>query len=89
MYKKHQNNVKGDFSFIENLLPKSVKIHHMDSYNIDSEPRFQGAFYYVFGDREVICNDCPLEILKLAKRYQTSICQCIDNTTHTTWTIWF
>ena len=44
MYNKHQNVVKGDFKFFEDLLPKYVKVWHMDSYNTIEGKRFQGAF---------------------------------------------
>ena len=88
MYNGHNNDVNGDFSFMEDLLPKNITAFHMDSYNNEHGKRFQGAFYYTFGDRKSVCNDVPLEILKLAINYQTHICQCMGNQ-HITWTIWF
>ena len=88
MYHKHQTSLKGDMSFMENLLPKDVKVQHMDSYNIDGKTRFQGSFYYDFNGIQVKCNDCPLEILKLSSKYKTHICDGCGGT-HITWTIWF
>lgn len=90
MYHKHQTAVKGDMSFMDNLLPKDVKVQHMDSYNIDGKIRFQGSFYYDFDGKYVKCNDCPLEILKLSTKYQTRICEYNGcGSPHLTWTIWF
>jgi hypothetical protein len=88
MYYKHQNESKGDMSFIEDLLPNNVKIYHMDSYNIDNDRRFQGSFYYDFKGNYVTSNECPLPVLKLARKYQMNICTCKD-VPHVTWTIWF
>jgi hypothetical protein len=90
MYTKHQTAAKGDMSFIESLLPESVKVQHVDSYNTERSKRFQGCFMYDFGTgRTSACNEAPLDILKMAKNYQTYICtQCGDNP-HIVWTIWF
>ena len=88
MYNEHQTYCNGDMSFMEILLPEKVKVQHMDSYNLNEKRRFQGAFYYQFGDMQVICNDAPLEILKIAKSYKTHICNC-KKEPHITWTIWF
>ena len=89
MYKKHQTSKKGDRSFMEDLLSENLRVQHMDSYNTKEGKRFQGSFYYVFDGREVFCNEAPLEILKIAKRYQVRTCGCLGNEAHITWTIWF
>lgn len=86
MYHKHQTAVKGDMSFMDSLLPSSVLVQHMDSYNKDDKRRFQGSFMYNFG---ATCNDAPLAILKIATKYKTSICTQCGQTPHIIWTIWF
>ena len=88
MFEKHQQSKNGDMSFMEDLLPKNLKAYHFDSYNSKEGRRFQGAFYWVFEDMEVRCNEPPLAILKIATRYQIRICNCMENS-HISWTIWF
>jgi hypothetical protein len=88
MYNKHQNVSDGDMSFIEAHLPDSVKVFHMDSYNIDDRKRFQGSFIYDFGGRLSACNEAPLEVLNQCKRYSVRICTCKE-VPHLVWTIWF
>ena len=43
MYTGHNNDIKGDFSFMEDLLPENITAFHMDSYNNEHGKRFQGA----------------------------------------------
>ena len=89
MYDKHQNISKGDMSFIENLLPETVKVFHIDSYNTEGKQRFQGSFMYDFNiDRLSTCNEAPIEVLKQCKKYSVRMCTCTQ-TPHLVWTIWF
>ncbi len=90
MYSKHQTSVKGDMSFMESLLPETIKVQHMDSYNAMGRKRFQGSFIYNFESLPPRnCNDAPLSILKVAKNYQTHICTQCGDQPHIVWTIWF
>jgi len=88
MFEKHQESCEGDFSFMEELIPEGVCVHHMDSYNIDGKIRFQGSFYYQFPKKKVACNEAPKELLKKAINYSIDICGC-DSKPHLTWSIWF
>jgi hypothetical protein len=91
MYDKHQNESKGDMSFMESLLPENIKAYHMDSYNHKEGKRFQGSFYsnYKNDDIQFPNNECPLDILKQSRKYQMNICNCLGNRPHIVWTIWF
>ena len=90
MYTKHQTSCVGDMSFMEKLLPKEIKVQHIDSYNREGKIRFQGAFYYEFTPGIFsTCHEAPLEILKIAKSYRIYICTTCMKNPHLTWTIWF
>ncbi len=83
----------GDMSFMEKLLPESVKVHHMDSYNSKEGKRFQGSLYLVLDNgTQIIHNEMPLAVLNIASKYQVWVCDCkgkgMDDK-HVVWTIWF
>lgn len=90
MYDKHQESCKGDFSFMEELVAENLKIKHIDSYNIEgTNIRFQGSFYYSNKDVSYMCDDAPLEVLKIAKNYSVRICTGCGSRPHLVLTIWF
>lgn len=65
--------VMGDFSFMEDaIISPNVKVFHMDSYIDINGIRFQGAFYLDLKGRHSHI-ECPLEILKMAKKYTMRI----------------
>jgi len=70
-------NVQGDTSFIDDLLPKNIKVHHIDTF----PGRFQGIFYFQPKEEDTpLMMVAPLQVLRACRNYQI-----MDSVKYTIW----